>query len=71
MTSIKSFALSTVQIVFLLFFSQSLYAHTGHDHSHWSSDLLHILFYAAIAVAAVGIVYATVKRSSKTDNPTV
>ena len=71
MTSIKSLALRTIQTVFLLLFSQSVFAHTGHDHSHWSSDLLHILFYVAIAVAAVGITYATFKRSSKTDNPTV
>ncbi|MBL4631286.1 MAG: hypothetical protein JKY14_09075 [Paraglaciecola sp.] len=33
-------------------------AHDGHDHSHWMSDSLHILFYGSLAsvVAAVSLV---------------
>ncbi|MEP1449286.1 MAG: hypothetical protein ABJK37_24495 [Paraglaciecola sp.] len=27
--------------------SGSVFAHEGHDHNHWSSDSLHLLFYTS------------------------
>ena len=71
MTPVKSFSLGTIHTLFLFFFSQPVFGHDGHDHHHWSSDVLHLLFYTAIAVAAVGIAYATFKRAAKTENPTI
>jgi len=71
MTSIKRLSLASTQMLFMFVLSQPALAHAGHDHSHWSSNFLHILFYASIAAVIAGIGYALFKRSSKTDNPTV
>lgn len=57
---------SAVQTLCLLLFTTHALAHSGHDHSHWTSDLLHILFYASIAGVIAAISYMLIKRKSKT-----
>ncbi len=39
-------------------------AHPGHEHSHWSSPLVHALFYLAIVAAAGAGVYLLRRRAS-------
>lgn len=42
--------------VFLTVFSSASFAHEGHDHGHWSSNLTHlILALAVVGVVAVGV----------------
>jgi len=44
--------------VFLAVFSSASFAHEGHDHSHWSSNLTHlILALAVVSVVAAGAQY--------------
>ena len=53
----------------LILFSPFLWAHPGHDHAHWTSTVLHVLFYASIAAAAAACafaIYKVVKRQSLT-----
>lgn len=45
--------------------SMSVSAHSGHDHSHWSSDLLHAMFYLSLAAAAGALAFATKKYANK------
>lgn len=40
-------------------------AHPGHDHSSWTAPLLHALWLAPIAVAAVFATYFIVKKIKK------
>ena len=44
MNSIKRLSLASTQMLFMFVLSQPALAHAGHDHSHWSSNFLHILF---------------------------
>lgn len=39
-------------------------AHPGHEHAHWSSPLVHALFYLAILAAAGTGVYLLRRRAS-------
>lgn len=51
-------------LVFLAVFSSASFAHTGHDHDHWSSNLTHlILALAVVGVIAVGVQFF--RRKSK------
>lgn len=52
-----------VSLVGLLFSSNAL-AHAGHDHSHWSSEVLHFLTYASILAVAAGLGFAAFKYLS-------
>lgn len=59
----------TLMKVFVAFFipSLSVTAHEGHDHSHWSSDFIHMaLFLSIIALVAVAI-YLFKKHKAKKD----
>ncbi|XPF93981.1 hypothetical protein ACM9HF_18510 [Colwellia sp. RE-S-Sl-9] len=48
---LKIFTLS-----FMALFSSLSFAHEGHDHGHWSSNLTHlILAFAVVGIVAVGI----------------
>ncbi len=40
-------------------------AHPGHDHSAWDAPLLHALWLAPIAVAAIAVTYFVVKKIKK------
>ncbi|MEQ3651972.1 MAG: hypothetical protein ABNH21_09905 [Glaciecola sp.] len=40
-------------------------AHSGHDHDHWNSSLIHILFYASIVGVASVLAYIAYKRFNK------
>ncbi|MGB0663430.1 MAG: hypothetical protein ACPGMR_06550 [Pontibacterium sp.] len=40
-------------------------AHPGHDHGHWTAEPLHVLFYAAIGVAAITATFAAVKMTKR------
>ena len=45
-------------VVFTLLLSPSFYsfAHPGHEHSHWTSDLLHTVFYVSLfALLSIGV----------------
>lgn len=51
-----------------LLISGSAFAHEGHDHGHWSSDALHILFYASLfSVVALGSVLLVKSITNKTN----
>lgn len=54
-----------LQILLVSVLSASALAHQGHDHSHWTSSILHVLFYASIAITAAGVSYACYKLASK------
>ncbi|MEP0357673.1 hypothetical protein [Paraglaciecola sp.] len=52
--------------------SSAAFAHEGHDHNHWSSDALHILFYGSLVtllavVSFLGIKQLRKKESSKSE----
>ncbi|QUX98090.1 hypothetical protein C0J08_05935 [Marinomonas sp. CT5] len=50
----------------LLLISQVLQAHPGHDHSHWSSDLIHLLTILSVGGIIVGsFVYKQLLRRVK------
>ncbi|BFT29074.1 hypothetical protein D210916BOD24_02500 [Alteromonas sp. D210916BOD_24] len=45
-------------------FSSASFAHAGHDHSHWTSNFMHILFYASLVAGAAACGYAAYKYFS-------
>lgn len=63
------FRRNAICTIFMLLLSSLAVAHPGHDHSHWSSDALHILFYGVtaltIALGGLWIVKAKNKNSQK------
>jgi hypothetical protein len=57
---INSFLVSMV-------FTGTALAHDGHDHNHWSSDSLHMLFYASlVSVVSFGavVLVKTIKNNA-------
>ncbi|WP_426358172.1 hypothetical protein ACPUVO_17290 [Pseudocolwellia sp. HL-MZ19] len=41
---------------FIVLFSNASLAHSGHDHSHWSSNLTHlILALSTVSIVALGV----------------
>ncbi|MFT2090357.1 hypothetical protein [Paraglaciecola sp. 2405UD69-4] len=57
---------SIITAVALSSISATVLAHEGHDHSHWSSDALHILFYSSLAAVAAAISFLVVKQLKST-----
>ena len=53
------------QLLILSVLALPAMAHEGHDHSHWTSGLLHVLFYGSIIAAALGLSFALYKNSDK------
>lgn len=51
----------------LLLLSAQSIAHPGHDHEHWSSDLLHGLFYGAAALAFAAVSWGAWTKWKKND----
>lgn len=46
-------------------------AHEGHDHSHWTSPILHALFLlslAAVGLACIFALYKAISRSSSRES---
>ncbi|TDO98670.1 hypothetical protein [Marinomonas balearica] len=37
-------------LVFTWFISTAVFAHPGHDHQHWSSSIIHGIFYLSILI---------------------
>lgn len=60
----KSYVLQLMVISITALFSSNLFAHEGHDHAHWTSNFVHILFYASIVAVAAAVSYALFKRYS-------
>lgn len=57
---------STLAVSTLMMLSQVVQAHPGHDHSHWTSNPIHIITMVAIGTVIVGgLVY---KQSSRLRN---
>ncbi|WP_133468528.1 hypothetical protein [Paraglaciecola marina] len=48
--------------------SSAAFAHEGHDHSHWSSDALHILFYSSLVAAVAAMTFLGIKQFKNKDN---
>ncbi|BFM51216.1 hypothetical protein [Marinomonas sp. THO17] len=67
----STFSTFVVSVCFALISSTAL-AHPGHDHAHWSSELIHMLTWLAIASVIVGgLLYKQVfrrKGSKQEDN---
>ena len=42
-------------------FSSGAFAHAGHDHEHWTSGVMHALFYASLVGCAVACGFAAYK----------
>lgn len=40
-------------------------AHPGHDHSHWTSEPMHMLFYGAVALAGTAATVWAIKAKRK------
>ncbi|MBU2979913.1 hypothetical protein [Alteromonas sp. C1M14] len=57
----KRFLLRLQLVIVTAMFSSVLYAHPGHDHHHWTSVILHVLFYASLTAAAAACGYAGYK----------
>lgn len=49
----------------LLFTSGTIFAHPGHDHASWSSNVVHLLFYCASAACVLCIGFAVYKLITK------
>ena len=47
------------------FMSPIVAAHEGHDHSHWTSPILHALFLLSLAAVGLACVYALYKVVSR------
>ncbi|RBO84099.1 hypothetical protein [Marinomonas aquiplantarum] len=59
----KSAVTSLVASLCLALMSSMVLAHPGHDHAHWSSELIHMLTWLAIASVIVGgLIYKQVLR---------
>lgn len=45
-------------------------AHEGHDHTHWASDSLHLLFYGSLisVLAATALVVVKYMKNKKLSN---
>ena len=56
-----------LQSLLLLVASLPAFAHQGHDHSHWTSGMMHVLFYGSVLAAAAALAYAATKYT-KTRN---
>lgn len=57
----KKFFLRLQLVIVTAMFSSVLYAHPGHDHHHWTSFFLHVLFYASLAAAVAACGFAFYK----------
>ncbi len=44
-----------------LLFMTPVHAHGGHDHAHWSADLLHYGFYITMAIMVAVVMFCMVK----------
>ncbi|MED5235119.1 hypothetical protein WE348_02615 [Alteromonas macleodii] len=42
-------------------FSSGAFAHAGHDHEHWTSGVMHALFYASLVGCAAACGFAAYK----------
>ncbi len=54
--------LKKLAIILVLLLSMPALAHPGHDHSHWMSEFLHVMFYLSSAGTAGVIAYTVLKR---------
>ncbi|CAD5292204.1 conserved exported hypothetical protein [Alteromonas sp. 38] len=45
--------------------SSPAFAHAGHDHGHWSSQILHGLFFLSLAAVGAACVFAGYKAFSR------
>ena len=53
-------------IVCLTLFASGALAHAGHDHQHWTSDIIHLVAIGAgLSVAALGGYLLLRKRANK------
>ena len=48
--------------------SASAFAHAGHDHGHWTSGVLHTVFYVALASVAAACSYSAYKYINRKKN---
>ena len=55
-------------VVALLTSTFQVAAHSGHDHNHWSSGILHFLMYMSLVAVAAGLTIAVAKTAIKTSN---
>ena len=55
------------QTLALLMFTVPAIAHDGHDHSHWASGLLHLMFYGSVLAVGTGIFFAAYKAYGRSD----
>lgn len=53
------------QIMSLMAVCLPVYAHPGHDHTHWTSDIFHGVFFIALVTVAIASAIAFVKITSK------
>ncbi|TVU70025.1 hypothetical protein [Cobetia crustatorum] len=52
----------SISSLLILTAANTALAHPGHDHSDWSSPLVHTLFYGAIA-AVIGTAFFVIRQS--------
>ncbi|MEP1384516.1 MAG: hypothetical protein ABJK64_12100 [Paraglaciecola sp.] len=48
--------------------SSAAFAHQGHDHSHWSSSALHMLFYGSLVAVVASVTFFVVKQFRNKDS---
>ena len=59
---------SLITLLFLAPFSISAFAHPGHDHSHWTSELAHSILFVAIACVVAMSVKFMKRKSTKSNS---
>lgn len=57
MNNLQQMFLFVVSLVFI----HPVFAHPGHDHSHWSAELLHYGFYISTAIMIAVVMYCMVR----------
>ncbi len=50
-----------MQSLLLTMASLPAFAHQGHDHGHWTSSMMHVLFYGSILAAVAALTFAATK----------
>jgi|OM-RGC.v1.035474478 hypothetical protein len=56
-------------LVFTWLLSSSVFAHPGHDHQHWSSGIIHGIFYLSILIVmfVAGVFVTNLMNKRKRD----
>ncbi|MCC2608204.1 hypothetical protein [Planctobacterium marinum] len=52
--------LGKLSLLCLLFIAPHVFAHAGHDHSHWSADLYHYALLATFFITLIAVLFGLI-----------